>query len=152
VTEEPVTTWDGNTFSQQNPYGASVVVFRRFQAGLELLMLHRCHLGVDNGPWAWTPLSGARRPGEPIGECAARELFEETGLELPIVPTCLGTDEWFIYVAEAPGECIITLDAEHDRFEWMLSSQALNRCQPEVPHTLLRRVAADYLSAAELES
>jgi hypothetical protein len=54
-------------------------------------------------------------------------------------------------VAEAAGECIITLDAEHDRFEWMLSSQALNRCQPEVPHTLLRRVA-DYLSAAELES
>ncbi len=85
------------------PHGASVVVYRRTAVGTEFLMLHRAHSGPDyEGDWAWTPPAGVRLPGEPIDDCARRELWEETGFELTITPTRCGSATWPTYIAEAP--------------------------------------------------
>ena len=136
-------TWDGLPVSSDPPHGCSVVVFRWVDEALELLLLHRRHHGPEyEGDWAWTSPSGARLPGEPIAECARRELAEETGLELPIQPTACGTVEWHLYVAEAPLDAYIVLDIEHDRFEWLSTEEALPRISPEqVWHPLARAVA-----------
>ncbi|MGD2155597.1 MAG: NUDIX hydrolase [Anaerolineales bacterium] len=42
------------------------------------------------GDWSWTPPSGARYPGEPIEDCAWRELKEETGVVIDL--TCIEQD------------------------------------------------------------
>jgi 8-oxo-dGTP pyrophosphatase MutT (NUDIX family) len=126
------TTWDGLPISSEPPFGASILVFRAGGRRAEVLLLHRAHHGPDYaGDWAWTPPAGARLPGEPIAACAARELREETGLSLPIIPTACGTAEWPVYLAEAPADSSVILDAEHDRFEWVAARQASARCLPE---------------------
>jgi len=125
-------TWDGLPVSSEPPHGCSVVVFRRAGDGLELLLLHRRHNGAEyEGDWAWTSPSGARLPGEPVDECARRELAEEAGLALPLRPTACGTAEWRLYVAEAPMEAPVALDMEHDRFAWLRPEGALPRVHPE---------------------
>jgi len=125
------TTWDGLPISPVPPFGAAVVVFRSGLGGVEFLLLHRAHRGrAYAGDWAWTPPSGARLPDEPIDACAARELREETGLKLPLVPTSCGTAEWPVYLAEVPPDAGVVLDAEHDRFEWVPVEQAGRRCLP----------------------
>lgn len=137
------TTWDGRPVSPEPPHGVSIVVYRRAGAedGYEFLLLHRAHCGPDyEGDWAWTPPSGARLPGEPLPACAARELHEETGLSLTPRPTDLGSPEWAIYLAEVDAGAAITLDAEHDRFEWVSLDEALQRCRPAVVADALRRV------------
>ncbi|MGH2371606.1 MAG: NUDIX domain-containing protein, partial [Chloroflexota bacterium] len=102
------TTWDGLPISDEVPHGATVVVFRRLTGGTEFLLLHRAHNGpAYEGDWAWTPPSGARFPGEPIAVCARRELREEAGLELDVVPADCGTPSWQVYVAEAPPEACV---------------------------------------------
>lgn len=133
-------TWDGLPVSQEPPYGCSVVVYRRTPDGALLLMLHRGHLGrAFAGDWAWTPPGGARLPGEPVEVCARRELLEETGLTLPPVATACGDDAWCVYLAEAPDDVPVTLDAEHDRFAWLAPDEALRRTLPERPRALLHR-------------
>lgn len=126
-------TWDGLPISREPPYGASVVVFRGAAGTLELLMLHRAHHGPDyEGDWAWTPPSGARLPGEPIEMCARRELVEESGLDLEPEPTACGTAEWYVFVAEAPADAQVVLDAEHDRCVWVTCEEAVRRCRPDL--------------------
>ena len=67
------TTWDGLPVSAEQPFGASVVVWRRNGESREWLLLHRHHHGRDyEGAWAWTPPSGARFPGEAVEDCAQR--------------------------------------------------------------------------------
>ena len=128
---EARTTWDGLPVNKRPPYGCSVVVFRRVDSGLHLLMLHRRHNGDDyEGDWAWTAPSGARLPGETVSACARRELAEETGLTLPIQRTSCGRRDWRVFCAEAPHDTTITLDMEHDRYEWLTPAEALRRCLP----------------------
>ena len=125
-------TWDGLPISPDPPFGATIVVFRRATDGLELLLLHRAHHGPEyEGDWAWTPPAGSRLPGEPIEACARRELLEESGLDLDITPTDCGTAAWPVFVVEVPYETPVTLDAEHDRFEWVPCPVALERCRPD---------------------
>jgi 8-oxo-dGTP pyrophosphatase MutT (NUDIX family) len=117
--------------NKRPPYGCSVVVFRRVDSELYLLMLHRRHNGADyEGDWAWTAPSGARLPGETVRACARRELAEETGLTLPIHRTSCGRRDWRVFRAEAPHDTTITLDMEHDRYEWLTPAEALRRCLP----------------------
>lgn len=79
------TTWDGKPISPDPPYGASIIVYRPSAKGRRFLILHRAHRGpAYEGEWAWTPPSGARYPGEPVEQCAQRELAEETGLRLSL--------------------------------------------------------------------
>ena|SRR5688572_1650857 len=127
-----VRTWDGLPVSPEPPYGATVVVFRQTVDGPELLMLHRAHEGPEyEGDWAWTPPAGSRLPGEPIEMCARRELFEEAGLDLDVTRTECGTAEWPVFVVEVPSDTTVTLDAEHDRFEWIPCLAAFERCRPD---------------------
>jgi 8-oxo-dGTP pyrophosphatase MutT (NUDIX family) len=125
-------TWDRLPVSPEPPYGTTVVVFRRAADGPELLLLHRAHEGPDyEGDWAWTPQAGARLPGEPIEACARRELLEEAGLDLEVTPTGLGSADWPVFVVEVAPETPVTLDAEHDRYEWVSCLADLSRCRPD---------------------
>jgi 8-oxo-dGTP pyrophosphatase MutT (NUDIX family) len=117
-------------------------VYRRTQPGLEFLILHRAHEGPTyEGDWAWTPPAGARFPAEAPDACARRELYEETKLQLTLEPTQHGSVDWLVYVAEAPSDAIVVLDSEHDRFEWVASSHAVARCQPDQVSAQVRAVA-----------
>jgi len=138
-------TWDGKPASSEPPYGASVIVYRRIDRGLEFLLLHRAQAGPDyEGDWAWTPPSGARIPGEELEKCALRELKEESGLELRIRKTDFGTEDWAVFMAEAPSNSLIRvgLDNEHDRFEWMDLKKVRERCRPELVLNHIESVAA----------
>jgi 8-oxo-dGTP pyrophosphatase MutT (NUDIX family) len=145
------TTWDGLPVAREPPYAACVVVWREAARGREFLVLHRLAPGgaAFEGEWAWTPPSGARFPGEEPDDAARRELYEETGLTLDVVPAraAAATEEVALYVAQAtPGDSIV-LDAEHDRFEWLWLDQALERCLPPVVAEGLANAAA-WLEAA----
>ena len=136
-------TSDGQPISREPPYGAGVVVWRRRDGELEWLVLHRSHQGpAYEGDWAWGPPAGARLPGEPIEECARRELREEAGLELDIVPTTCGRAEWPLFAAEAPPDAEVVLSSEHDAFRWLPIEQAAALCLPARVADGLRSVAA----------
>lgn len=143
MTEEQSTTWDGLPISREAPFGTLIVVYRQGAQGVEFLILHRAHHGPDyEGDWAWTPPSGARLPNEPVDECARRELWEETGLTLPVQATGLGLEGWAkYYVQAAPDQAVTLLDVEHDRFEWVTLEVALARCLPQVVRQSVEAVA-----------
>jgi 8-oxo-dGTP pyrophosphatase MutT (NUDIX family) len=138
------TTWDGQAVSREPPHGASVVVYRRIDNAYEFLVLHRAGNGPDyEGDWAWTPPSGARYPGEPVDQCALRELREESGLSLTPKRTQFGSADWEVYIAEASPTDSVELDAEHDRFEWLAIEVAIARCKPKRVADSLRSVGDD---------
>lgn len=111
--------------------GAVVVVWRRGDSGPEVLLLHRSAMGPDyDGDWAWGSPGGALDPGETLEECAARELFEETGLDLPLVRV-RESDHVVLFACEVGGDHEIVLSDEHDRFEWVAFDEACARCRPE---------------------
>jgi 8-oxo-dGTP pyrophosphatase MutT (NUDIX family) len=126
------TTWDGLPVSEEPPYGCTIVVFRHADNDLQILLLHRKHNGADyEGDWAWTSPAGARMPGESVDACARRELAEEAGLVLPVHPVACGAPDWCVHWAQAPQDATITLDVEHDRYEWLAPDDALRRSAPE---------------------
>jgi 8-oxo-dGTP pyrophosphatase MutT (NUDIX family) len=129
--------------ANEKPRGASIVVWRMGRGGREYLVLHRSHVGGADfaGEWAWTPPAGARLPGEPLDVAARRELREEAGLDVPITPTNVGSEEWAIFVAEAPDDAAVTLDQEHDGFDWLPAEEAATRCLPSFVGESISRVA-----------
>jgi 8-oxo-dGTP pyrophosphatase MutT (NUDIX family) len=137
------TTWDGLPVADESPYASCVVVWRDGGAGREFLVLHRAHFGPDfAGDWAWTPPSGARLPGEHPDAAAVRELREETGLELALVPIEWPNPEVALYVAEAPREAEVALDPEHDAHRWLRLDAAVALCLPATVADGLRAAAA----------
>ena len=137
------TTYDGLPISLEPPFGATVVVYRARLGGVEVLILYRAHSGEGfEGDWAWTPPAGARLPSETENDCARRELEEETGLRVPVRPTDCGSADWCVYLAEVPDGAVISLNAEHDRFEWVSVADAVRRCQPVRVSDQVRRAAA----------
>jgi 8-oxo-dGTP pyrophosphatase MutT (NUDIX family) len=139
------TTWDGLPVAAEKPHAAAVVVWRRRADGVrEFLLLHRHHEGPEyEGDWAWTSPAGARLPGEDPRAAALRELREETGLELEIDgPLAHVTDDVALFVAEAPADAAVVIDAEHDRFEWVPLDEGVARCLPAVVGESLRIAAA----------
>ena len=138
-------SWDGLPVSADPPHGVTVVVYRRAPGGVEVLLLHRAHNGPEyEGDWAWTPPAGSRWPGEPVADCARRELHEEAGLALDLRPTACGTADWAVYVAEAPSGAAVSLahDPEHDRYEWLPPDAAVARCRPAPVASALARATA----------
>jgi 8-oxo-dGTP pyrophosphatase MutT (NUDIX family) len=135
-------TWDGLPVAGEPPYACCVVVWRQAAAGREFLVLHRAHFGPDfGGDWASTPPSGARQPGEDPGAAAARELHEETGLDLPLGRVDSPNPDVALYVAEASAACEIFLDAEHDAHRWLPLEGAAELCLPAAVADGLRAVA-----------
>lgn len=126
-----------------DPHGATVVVFRR-APDLQVLLLHRAAVEPDfDGDWAWTPPAGARFPAEPIDECAARELHEESGLDVEPIPVDL-TGRWAVYAAEVAPASPIDLDEEHDRYEWVPAAQAAHRYLPPVVSNAVNTAIAHF--------
>jgi 8-oxo-dGTP pyrophosphatase MutT (NUDIX family) len=121
--EEPI--------SDEPPYGAMTVVYRRGTGALEYLLLHRPYGADYEGDWAWGPPAGGRFPGEDVDLCAARETLEETGLDLPVRRTDVPSADWFVYLAEAPESAEVRLSHEHDRYEWLPLDRAAARILPE---------------------
>ncbi len=137
------TTWDGLQVTRERPFASCVVVWRRGATGREFLVLHRAHFGPKfAGDWAWTPPAGARQPGEDADTAAARELREETGLSLPLVQVESPNPDVAHYVAEAPHDAEVTLDAEHDAHRWLPLDAAAELCRPAVVSDGLRAAAA----------
>jgi 8-oxo-dGTP pyrophosphatase MutT (NUDIX family) len=133
-------TWDGQAVATEPPFGATVVVYRQGVGGAELLVLHRPHAAREHEvDWVWTPPAGARYPGEEIGACAARELGEETGLDVELVPIRRG--EWFLYAARLVEPVPVRLSDEHDEYRWVPLVAAIGLCQPEVVAEGIRAVA-----------
>jgi 8-oxo-dGTP pyrophosphatase MutT (NUDIX family) len=147
------TTWDGLPVARDRPYACAVVVWREVADVREFLLLHRLAPGgaTYEGEWAWTPPSGARQPGERPDVAARRELQEETGLSLPLapLPDASASEDVALYVAQAPPDAVIVLDAEHDRFVWLPLEEALPRCLPRVVAVGLANAAAQ-IDAANL--
>jgi 8-oxo-dGTP pyrophosphatase MutT (NUDIX family) len=115
------------------PFGVMVLVYRQAPE-LEILVLHRAAVGPDfEGDWAWTAPAGARFPAEPPGECAARELREVAGIgAVPVRMDGVGGSAWLIYALEVGPNVDVSLDVEHERFEWVGRHEAIRRCQPQV--------------------
>lgn len=127
-------TWDGTPIAGEAPFACCVVVWREAGHGREFLLLHRLAPGGTDyeGDWAWTPPAGARQPGELPDVAAARELYEETGLHLRMTSITAGPLSADVrhYVAQAPPDSDVRLDAEHDRYVWLSMAEALPRCLP----------------------
>lgn len=111
--------------------GAATVVWRRASAGPEILVLHRSVSGpAYEGDWAWTPPGGALDPGETHEECAARELLEETGLDLALTRVHGCANDFAAFVCELTADTEVVLSVEHDRYEWLSYDEACARCRP----------------------
>jgi 8-oxo-dGTP pyrophosphatase MutT (NUDIX family) len=129
----PDTTEDGQPIAKEKPFGACIVIYRESGGERQFLIMHRAHDGPDyDGDWAWTPPSGSRWPGEAIDDCARRELAEETGLDLPLIAAPYDDETFAVYVACVEADCVIAIDSEHDRFEWVSEAEAKRRCTPAV--------------------
>jgi 8-oxo-dGTP pyrophosphatase MutT (NUDIX family) len=136
-------TWDGLPVAREPPHACCVVVWRAGTAEREFLVLHRAHFDPDfAGDWAWTPPSGARQPAEEPDDAAARELHEETGLELPLARIDSPNPEVALYLAEAPSDAEVALDAEHDAHRWLPIAEAAALCRPKPVADGLRTGAA----------
>ncbi len=128
--------------SCEPPYGAMTVVYRQAAGELEYLLLHRRHGADYEGDWAFEPPAGGRLPGEDVDACAAREMLEETGLDLAVRRADVGSQDWSIYLAEAREDAEVRLSEEHDRYEWCPLDRAAARVLPE-------RVRAGLIAAAQ---
>ena len=137
-------TWDGLPVAREKPRVVAVVVCRRGDRGtIEYLLLHRAHHGPEYaGDWAWGTPAGARLPGESVEECARRELREEAGLELPLRPTDLGSDDIVVYEAKLEDDRAVALSPEHDAYRWLPLDEAMPLCLPSVVGDQLAAVAA----------
>jgi 8-oxo-dGTP pyrophosphatase MutT (NUDIX family) len=134
---------DGVPVAREPPFASCIVVWRDGAAGREFLVLHRARFGPNfAGDWAWTPPSGARRPGEEPDAAAARELLEETALDLPLKRIEPLDADVALYLGEAPVGAEVALDAEHDAFRWLPLEEAASLCLPVRVAQGLRHAAA----------
>lgn len=118
--------------------GVAVVVWRRGEHGPEILLMHQAVRGPDyDGDWAWSSPGGSLDPGETHDECAARELLEETGLDLPLSRVATPGLPITLFTCEARSQHEVVLSEEHDRLEWVSFDDACARCRPATIVTTL---------------
>lgn len=114
------------------PSGAMVAVFSESPDGTRYLLLHNVDYepGQD-GDWAWGPPSGCLEPGEDIAACAARELFEESGIRGEPVPVITEDVAWAVFLLDVPWGTEVELSSEHNGFAWVAREDMLTKCRPE---------------------
>jgi ADP-ribose pyrophosphatase YjhB (NUDIX family) len=80
--------------------------------------------------------------GEAADEAAARELREETGLDLSFVRVESPNPDVAHFLAKAPADAEVELDAEHDAHRWLPLDAAVELCLPSRVGDGLRAAAA----------
>jgi ADP-ribose pyrophosphatase YjhB (NUDIX family) len=115
----------------ESAVSAGGVVCRKGEAGIEVVVCGRDADGV------WGLPKGTPNPGESLEETAAREVSEETGLQVRIIDKVGVVDYWFArdgvryhkwvhyYLMEATGGDTTAHDQEYDRVEWRPQEAAL---------------------------
>lgn len=115
----------------RNPGGAMTAVISDSPEGPRYLLLHSAET-ADEGDWAWGSPSGCLEPGEDIAACAARELFEETGIRAEPIPVIIENLDWAVFRLRVPWGTPVRLNLqEHKGFEWVEVDEARRRCRPE---------------------
>jgi lipoyl(octanoyl) transferase len=130
-----------------------VVVERSLEASSEPRVLLLRRTAARGG--FWQPVTGKLEAGETPSQAAGRELFEETGLEAPVVSLdyvhafslgpspSLALGEESAFRVEAPAGFAPRLDSsEHDAFEWLQISAALERLPFAGLQAAVRRAAS----------
>jgi dATP pyrophosphohydrolase len=118
-----------------------IEVFIVVRRGQEFLVVHR----VPEAGAYWHGIAGGVEEGESPEEAAARELWEETGLEA--VPTPLPTS--FVYseitvhtfLIDVPEGWEPELNEEHDEYVWLSQDEAVERLYWPEPKELLRTIS-----------
>lgn len=128
----------------RSPSGAAVTVISRSPHGLRYLLLRRADEPLDDSDdWAWGPPGGCLEPGEAVAACAARELYEETGIRGHAQPVATENIAWALFYLEVPWGTPVHLGpTEHDDFTWETFDRARQMCRPE-------RVAAGFARSVE---
>lgn len=137
------------------PDGVAVYLFRRKAQEIEFLQLRRAE-SEELLPESWQTIYGGAEDGENAMDAARRELLEETG----IVPQSMYLIEFIetfyfrprnaimmlpVFAAEAPVDCSIVLNNEHDAFRWVseheLNSHFVWRSQREALRVVLETIS-----------
>lgn len=120
---------------QAVPSGAMVAVFSESPEGRRYLLLHNCEKQTGKtGDWVWGCPSGRREAGEDIGTCAARELWEETGIRADPTPVATQDIGWAVFCLQVPwGTPVMLAPDEHNAFGWFaLDDESSERLLPEL--------------------
>ena len=132
---------DGPSCADAPPNSSTVVTRRATETGFEYLLLHRSH-AVNTGPWAWTPPSGQRLPGEAVHPAALRRLHEGTGLtDTEIRPVDLGRNH-ALWMTRDITDRRPVLNHEHDDYIWVGAEESTKLCQPSIVASSMTTVDA----------
>lgn len=156
-----VGTWPGETWTGPTSTGVEVAIFIARPDRTEVLVTHR----IDELGGHWHVVAGALEQGESPQHAAERELFEETGLRLPLaaeesvhefvyaIPGSSGVLEGrrvmpvvkmkvvcFLVEAAAGWEPI--LNWEHDSCAWVGPAEACRRLRWPSMARALRQVVS----------
>ena len=126
---------------------AGGVVFRTGPEGTEIALV------IRDGPGIWALPKGAPNPGETIEEAAAREVAEETGLQVEPVADLGEIEYWFVsrgeavryhkrvrhFLFRAVGGSTAAHDHEYDRVEWVPIGLAPEQMSYENEAAIVRR-------------
>lgn len=114
--------------------GVSVIVLKEDAGTYSVLLLRRRHTLVGE----WCQVAGSLEEGETAWQAALRETREETGLELDSLYSADICEQFYeadkdcivilpVFVGYASPEQDVTLNTEHDAFEWMTFEEAKRR-------------------------
>jgi dATP pyrophosphohydrolase len=110
----------------------AATVLRGTGAYARVLLLHRAG-GAFAG--AWSQVTGRIEDGETAWQATAREVREETGVVADALYAAGYCDQFYnpvddtidvvpMFVAIAPADCAIVLNAESDQFRWATFAEA----------------------------
>lgn len=102
--------------------------------GGKTLMVYRNKKPNDMHLGKWNGLGGKLEPGETPEECAAREIFEESGLRvknlmyrgLLTFPGFANDEDWYAFVYVSTQFSGVLIDSPEGRLEWIDDSSLLD--------------------------